>query len=94
MQIRVRLNLTSVPLLAWDVDSIRKMVSGFCLIEKVSTKTLVGRDLSAFEITALCDQLEDIPNTIFLTLGSACYTIAVHIYNATIGRQAPSDIAP
>lgn len=53
MQIRVGLNLIGVPLLVWDVKSIRRMVSGFCLLEKVFTKTLVGRDLSILEITAL-----------------------------------------
>lgn len=40
LQIRVRLNLTGVPLLAWDADSVRKMVTRFCLLEKISTGRL------------------------------------------------------
>lgn len=66
----------------------------FCLLEKVSTKILVGRDLSIFEITTLFDRLEDTPNAICVILGDIFYNVAVNIFNATASRPVPSDIAP
>lgn len=94
MHIRVRLNLMGVPLLARDVELVRKMVAEFSLLEKVSTKMLVGRDLSGFEITALYDRLEDIPNTICVTLGDVCHNIAVNIFNAPVSQPLSLDISP
>lgn len=94
MQTRVRLNLNGVPLPVWDADSVRKMVTWFCSLEKISKRTQVGQDLSVFEITSLCDRLKDIPNSINLTLGDARYKVMVNIINAYAGHPPLSDIAP
>lgn len=77
-----------------DVESVRRMVANFCLLEKVTMKTLVGRDLSVYEISTLCDRLEDISNSICVTLDDACSNIEVHIFNAMASRPPLSDIAP
>lgn len=66
---------------------------GFCLLEKVSTKMLVDRDFSRYDSTALCDKLENMLNSIGVTLGDAYYNVDVHIFNASTSDPPSSDIA-
>lgn len=61
LQIKVRFDLFGVPPRCWNVESVRRFTAGFCLPERVSPNTRVGRDLSAFEIAAVCEKLGDIP---------------------------------
>ncbi|KAG1364312.1 hypothetical protein COCNU_11G011390 [Cocos nucifera] len=94
LQVRVMLDLFGVPAHARDVECARKMTAGFCHLERVTAKTLVGRNLFVSEILAFCEKLEDIPRSIMVTLRDAKYNILIDIRNATFGRPPSSDVSP
>ena len=57
-----------MPPQTWDAESIKKIIYDFAHIDQITTKMLSARDLTIFEVVVFCENLDDIPHSINITL--------------------------
>lgn len=79
LKYKVYATLKDLPLFCWTVDAVATIISGFGTPCRASRTSLRWDDLSGFDMVFYCEEYENIPEKIEVTVGPFTYSVSIII---------------
>ncbi|KAG1347823.1 hypothetical protein COCNU_06G016520 [Cocos nucifera] len=79
MKLKVSASLFNLPLLCWNFQAVTMIISSFGLPHRASKHCLKWEDLTSFDLDFFCEDIEDVPNSVNVSVGPFIYNVQIRV---------------
>lgn len=89
LKFKVSASLLNLPLTCWNSRAVATIISSFGFPHRASKACLRWDDLTTFDLDFFCDDIDDIPESVNVTVGPFTYIVQIKIN--FVSEQGPLD---
>lgn len=79
LKLKVSASLINPPVSCWNSQAVAAIISSFGLPHGASKHCLNWQDLTSFDLDFFCEEIEDVPDSVNVSVGSFSYNVKIKI---------------